>query len=378
MPDLSIFSTTHAAYQFSSIKKHKWPEQSVGKILAEQCTGESYDSVEEYVYENFSDSVEAILDKLQSATNIFFFIDFMMTQIPEKVIGVLREKIKTNKIFFCCHFEPFTVLSFEYLTNHILSKDIDFDKCWFISANARVFDTVNKPVNLNVGFFDFFSGYHVYGCRDIKASLPNTDVISKKDFLCLNLKPRPARKFFIDLLKDYNVYENGYISYGGKTIEGTVLDQNTLVSYGNAHVILPSFFDISNWTKNVYFEIVMDEVHFSNKFSEDEEFIVFSEKIYRTIHHKLPFMVYSKVDYLKYLRALGFQTFDKLFDESYDDIADWQLRGKMIANQVKRFCQKTDIEKNQWVDQAKEIAEFNYNHLLKDENLCRLFLNRVV
>ncbi len=378
MPDLSIFSTTHAAYQFSSIKKHKWTGQSVGKILAEQCTGESYDGVEEYVYENFSDNIEEILDKIQSATNVFFFIDFMITQLPEKVLDVLREKVKTNKIFFCCHYEPFTVLSFDYLTKHILSKDIDSDKCWFISANARVFDTANKPYNLNVAFIDFFSGYHVYGCRDVNVVSSNPDLISKKDYLCLNLKSRPARKFFIDLLTQYNVYKNGYISYGGRTIEGKVLDRETLVSYGNDQVLLPSFFDISSWTKNVCFEIVMEEVNFSNKFSKDEEFVLLSEKIYRAIQHKLPFMVYSKVDYLKYLRALGFQTFDKLFDESYDDIEDWQLRGRMIANQVKRFCQKTDTEKNQWVEQAKEITEFNYNHLLKDENLCRLFLNRVV
>jgi hypothetical protein len=122
----------------------------------------------------------------------------------------------------------------------------------------------------------------------------------------------------------------------------------------------------------------MEEVHFSNKFSEDEEFLLFSEKIYRSIQHKLPFMVYSKKDYLKYLQALGFRTFNNLFDESYDDIEDWQLRGRMIAKQVNHFCQLTDTQKNQWAEQAREITEFNYNHLLKEENLCRLFLNRVV
>jgi hypothetical protein len=40
---------------------------------------------------------------------------------------------------------------------------------------------------------------------------------------------------------------------------------------------------------------------------------------------------------LAYLRSQGFETFPELFDESYDDIADWQARMRRIVEIVRDF-----------------------------------------
>ena len=48
-------------------------------------------------------------------------------------------------------------------------------------------------------------------------------------------------------------------------------------------------------------------------------------------------MVYGKKGYLKLLKRLGFKTFNKIFDESYDNIDNREERAKFIANEMKRF-----------------------------------------
>ena len=85
-------------------------------------------------------------------------------------------------------------------------------------------------------------------------------------------------------------------------------------------------------------------------------------------------MVYGKYNYLNYFKSLGFKTYDMMFDESYDLLTDWRSRGRYIAKQVANFCQKTTNEKEELYKQAMITAEYNYQHLLKDENISRLFL----
>jgi hypothetical protein len=40
---------------------------------------------------------------------------------------------------------------------------------------------------------------------------------------------------------------------------------------------------------------------------------------------------------LAYLRSQGFESFPELFDESYDDIADWRQRVDRVAELVRDF-----------------------------------------
>ena len=376
---LRIFTTSSSDYHFSFIKKHKWNNDNAGKILAEQCVDKKYDSVVEVVVDNFPNSTDVIYDLLLNCNDdIFFFIEYSLHELHDSILTLIKQKASTTNIFFCCHYEPYTISSFEYLKKEIYTELPDLKNIWFISCNLKVNELTTTPTNLNVAAFDFFSGYFVYGIKECLVPLAGQSILPKKDFLCLNLKPRPNRKFFIDLLHKHEVYENGYISFGGNTLEGTKFDKEARRSLGANQIVIPTFFDISPWVNNVYFEVVMDDVYSFNKHSNDENYIYMSEKVYRTIYNKLPMMVYGKPEYLKYLQALGFKTYNNFFDETYDVIEDWRSRGRMIADQVKRFCQKPDTEKQQWFEQAKEIAEFNYNHLLKDENLCRLFLNKIV
>ena len=58
---------------------------------------------------------------------------------------------------------------------------------------------------------------------------------------------------------------------------------------------------------------------------------------------------------LAYLRSQGFETFPELFDESYDDIADWQARMRRIVEIVRDF----DLAS---LDQVRVRKKIQHNH----------------
>ena len=61
------------------------------------------------------------------------------------------------------------------------------------------------------------------------------------------------------------------------------------------------------------------------------------EKSYKPIAAQHPFVMASTAGNLAYLRSQGFETFPELFDESYDDIADWRARMNRIVEIVRDF-----------------------------------------
>ena len=65
---------------------------------------------------------------------------------------------------------------------------------------------------------------------------------------------------------------------------------------------------------------------------------------------------------LKHLKDIGFKTFPKMFDESYDDIIDNDERLKFIMDEVERLCKlPQETLKQKYIesfDSIKHNADF--------------------
>lgn len=94
-----------------------------------------------------------------------------------------------------------------------------------------------------------------------------------------------------------------------------------------------------------------------------EDCVFFSEKTYKSLLLKQPFILLARKGSLVELRNRGFRTFYPLIDESYDTIEDDQLRMDMIVAEVARLCNQTEHEWEQWVANIAEIVEHNFNHM---------------
>jgi hypothetical protein len=87
-----------------------------------------------------------------------------------------------------------------------------------------------------------------------------------------------------------------------------------------------------------------------------------TEKIFKPICLRMPFILHSTHGSLKYLRSYGFKTFSKLWDESYDNEIDDTIRIKKIANLITNLDLLSVEEKQDLFNRAIPIVEHNYNH----------------
>ena len=71
---------------------------------------------------------------------------------------------------------------------------------------------------------------------------------------------------------------------------------------------------------------------------------------------------------MKYLRDLGFKTWNDLWDESYDEIIDPYQRFIKIYNLAVSIVEKDFNTLNLMLDQIKDITEHNLDHLKHLEN----------
>lgn len=87
-----------------------------------------------------------------------------------------------------------------------------------------------------------------------------------------------------------------------------------------------------------------------------------TEKTLRPTMAGKPIMVYGPANYLANFKKLGFQTYESLWDESYD-----QLQGLARWNAIKTVIQQlVELPRSQFIfliDQAQGIAQANRRHL---------------
>jgi hypothetical protein len=105
---------------------------------------------------------------------------------------------------------------------------------------------------------------------------------------------------------------------------------DSLCSYVQRHILIPGdvpatghgacagtsdqYFYNPEWYSNTHFSLV------SESWGHGHRFI--SEKIFKPLAFQHPFVVYGTAGTLRFLRESGFETFDHVIDESYDEIVN--------------------------------------------------------
>jgi len=141
-----------------------------------------------------------------------------------------------------------------------------------------------------------------------------------------------------------------------KSYEGhsSILQKSTSTNPGKT--FFKSYYD-------TYFDLVT-ETNYENDVIAYEEFdwwepVFFSEKTWRSIVNKRPFMLIGNKNSLKELQRLGFKTFPNVFDETYDYL-DSDKRIEAILNQLTNLNLNNLYEKI-YTDETEEILNHNYD-----------------
>lgn len=90
-----------------------------------------------------------------------------------------------------------------------------------------------------------------------------------------------------------------------------------------------------------------------------------TEKTYRAMFYKKPFIMISQFNALKALRAEGYKTFGQYIDESYDDIVDYNERLQAVLKEIDRLNKLSLAELEHIEEKCRVITEHNY-HVLHD------------
>ncbi len=87
-----------------------------------------------------------------------------------------------------------------------------------------------------------------------------------------------------------------------------------------------------------------------------------TEKAFKPLCLKMPFVLVSTAGSLEYLRSYGFKTFGEFWDESYDQETDTVKRIERIADVLEQLNSLTMTEKQNLLKKIQPILEHNYNH----------------
>lgn len=87
----------------------------------------------------------------------------------------------------------------------------------------------------------------------------------------------------------------------------------------------------------------------------------FTEKIWKPIAMKQPFILMNSKFSLKFLQELGFKTFDGIIDETYDTL-DNPERWEAIFRETKRISNFSIKELKEKHKQLQNVLDHNYNH----------------
>lgn len=90
-----------------------------------------------------------------------------------------------------------------------------------------------------------------------------------------------------------------------------------------------------------------------------------TEKTFKPICLRMPFIIVGTKGSLAYLRSYGFKTFGDIWDESYDDEEDDEISLERIASLLRSLDELPAEGKEYLFIRAQEIIEHNYNHFYK-------------
>ena len=92
-----------------------------------------------------------------------------------------------------------------------------------------------------------------------------------------------------------------------------------------------------------------------------------TEKIFKPIVARQPFVLLGCVNNLKYLRSYGFKTFNAWWDESYDSITDPILRLQAVVKIIKEICSLSNKDLTAMLRAMQHVLDYNYNRFYSKE-----------
>lgn len=228
----------------------------------------------------------------------------------------------------------------------------------------------------------------------------------QKPFVCLNGVPRNHRMYTLSVLKELDMFTAGMSSLWGKStaivdhtantnarintdvpndlplcltanysrinddLVYTKKQRDTMIKWfdslsshcsplidgmpnQNQSRYQPNFLQIALWN------IITESVG-------EYPYAYFTEKTWKAILTKRPFVLLGGFASLKQLKSMGFRTFDSWIDESYDTQEHFATRCDMALAQIKPYCSLHSDQLKCIAAEMEEVLTYNFNHYINE------------
>jgi hypothetical protein len=189
----------------------------------------------------------------------------------------------------------------------------------------------------------------------------------------------------INILNEMEVVQEFFKARNNKSL---VLDSETVMEDNPVN----STEQLTQYYKDTYYSIVHESMFYSDQQHGDDPNNIrahtnsqgrwnfdmygsfggnfFSEKLFKPMLFKQPFIFAGRPHSLKLLQASGYKTFNGVFDESYDEEENDIERLWMINEEIHRL---NNFSANEWREaytNVQYVVEHNYNHFCSGRRLA--------
>jgi hypothetical protein len=350
--------------------------------------------------------------------------DFILDQIKTKngyiLIDVSHETVVMH--------HNYQINTLFVLHKYFKSRDIPLYKIIFLTGGVNVPDIYRKycieddipgrerMVVKNYEWFEYLCSKELNELEHIPK--PNDNIYKvKKTFLCYNRRYKPHRTDLYVLFWKFGLLNTSFYSMPHKSTNDTSHSATKIDFVSNYKIEELSSYDIITATKKmfesanimdsdklkelcstlpavidsrkdlkdmikmidteqaVYDSSLISVVTESNFYTED---VFNTEKTWKAVANKHPFILVGPMHSLKYLKSLGYKTFSDFFDEGYDDIENPTERLMAIAKLCRAIEDWDFNHKRDFFNETVGITEYNFN-LLKSvyHNKKKLVLEHI-
>jgi hypothetical protein len=277
-------------------------------------------------------------------------------KIPDSIISLAKKntpEIVEENILTSYHQEFNTVAILKNLNNNQIYEESERP----LSPTKKYISLCRRYVSNRLKVYTYLIENKLlrYGYNSMpRESTVNEDSLSK---IVEEVKEKRYPSIDLDLCKEH----------WNKHGEGTILDVSPLKEpdrLGGPGSQIWGFNNNNSLKReylNSYLSIITEEDP-----HDFPEFFMLSEKTFRPIFYKHLFILLGNQYNLQSLREKGYKTFDSLWDESYDEIADPEERANEALKQAKALILSPDLP--EIYKKAAPILEHNYNLLMTRSN----------
>lgn len=214
---------------------------------------------------------------------------------------------------------------------------------WIMSgySNQRQFD------------FLFLNGRHRTHRSRLWKKLENQGLLSNS--LCSYLGFHPSKPCDIPPVLLPDEYESKYAKTKHYSVEFVRSHRNTMTFKQDVWQSqwIDGYLDPVNRFTDTYFSLVTE-----TEVDLDGRQLFITEKTFKPLLAGHPFVILAQPGVYQYLRSLGFETFNGIVDENFDQEIDTEKRTDMIVSEVARLC-NSDL--SVFADQCQEICQHNHS-----------------